>query len=285
MQPRQRANPLFMSNDTTLSTSTSGPLGEISQAPPGLEVFLDKHQTKLIVLAVVLALCAIGYVVYSGLKEGAEKDAGALLSKAEDISDLQSVVKNSEGTAAALSATVLLAEKQWDDGQQDDAISTLRSLIEKGGDHPSLPSAKASLAAKLGSQGNTDEASKLFRELTDDTDARHLAPYAWISLGDIALAKGDADAAEKAYETVERDFPSTTFSQDAMQRRLLLKAKAPKEIAAPISVPDVKLGDDKEGATAPDAGVEDLIKAIKDGASDPSGNPLLPKEDTSVPAE
>jgi len=279
-----------MSEDTTLSTSTSGPLGEISQAPPAMEVFLDEHQMKLIVLAVVLALFAAGYVVYKGLKEGAEEDAGALLSKAEDISELQSVVKNHEGTAAAMSATLLLAEKQWDDGQQDDAVATLRSLIEKGGDHPALPSAKASLAAKLWSQGKTDEAATLFRELTDDSDARHLAPYAWISLGDIALNKGDADAAEKAYETVERDFPGSTFSQDAMQRRLLLKAKAPEEVSAPISVPDVKLGGDEEGtsppeAPAPDASVEDLINAVKDGANGPGGNPLMPEEDTSDPAE
>lgn len=281
---------IFMSEDTTLSTSTGGPLGEISQAPPAFEAFLDKHQMKIIILAVILALLAAGYVIFNGLKEGAEHDAGAALSSANDISELQSVVKNHGDTPAAYSAKVLLAEKQWDDGQQDDAIATLREFVENDRNHPARPSAEASLAAKLWSQGKNDEAQEFFKDLTDDVDSRYLAPYAWIALGDIEMGKGNVEAAGKAYETVERDFPGSTFSQDAMNRRLLAKAKAPVEVAAPISVPEVKLGGDKEGTSASDAPVEDikvkdLIDAVKGGAGTNGGNPLMPEENPTPPSE
>lgn len=265
-----------MSDNNTLSVESSGPLGEISQAPPALEMFLDKHQTKIIVLAVILTISVAVYVVYKGIARSGEEAAGGLLAKAGDISELQGVVKNHEGTAAAYSAKVLLADKQWQDGQQDDAVATLRAFIESGTKHPALASAKASLASKLLAQGKQDEAAELFRKITDIPDALYLAPYAWISLGDIESAKGNTEAAAKAYDTVKTEFPDSSFARDAAQRALLLKAKAPIEVAAPITVPETKLGSDKEGAEVPEEiKIDDLIDAAKKGTGDAGANPLL----------
>jgi predicted negative regulator of RcsB-dependent stress response len=268
-----------MSKDTTLPASSGSPLGEISQAPPALDVFLDKHQAKLIVLSLIIALCAIAYVVYEGIERSAQETAGALLSKAGDVSELQEVVKNHEGTAAAESAKILLAEKQWQEGQQEDAIATLETYVAGDAGHPARPSALASLAAKLLAQGKTDEASEKFQEITDDPAARYLAPYAWISLGDINLSKGDTDAAAKAYETVEREFPDSPFSRDAMQRRLLMKATPPTEVPAPITVPDVSLIDNDGEADPADPIPGNLREATKGGGIDPGANPLQPTEE------
>jgi predicted negative regulator of RcsB-dependent stress response len=267
-----------MSEDQPLSVTSSTPLGEISQAPPSLEVFLDKHQTKIIVLAVLIAIGAIAYVVIDGIEKSSQESAGVLLSKAEDISELQGVVKNYEGTAASESAKVMLAELQWKEGQQDDAIATLKDFVSGSATHPARPSAQASLGAKLLSQGKTEEAAEIFREIADDTNARHLAPYAWISLGDIALGKGDKDAATEAYETVEREFPDSPFSQEALERRLLVKAAPPVEVAATFTVPDVSLTGEEEDPATPDGTSGDLIDAINGGALDPSANPLVPTE-------
>ncbi len=128
-----------MDENITLDATTGAPLGEISQAPPALEAFLDKHQMKLIALAVLLTILAIVYVIVKGINQSNEETAGALLTKAEDLSELQTVVKNHGDTQAAFSAKVLLAEKQWEDGQQDDAISTLKDFVESDRDHPARP--------------------------------------------------------------------------------------------------------------------------------------------------
>jgi predicted negative regulator of RcsB-dependent stress response len=265
-----------MSDKNTLPADSIGPLGEISQAPPALEIFLDKHQAKIIILAIILVIGAAVYVVQKGIEQSGEETAGALLAKAEDISDLQGVVKNHDGTAAAYSAKVLLADKQWEDGQQDDAVATLKAFIEGGGGHPALPNAKASLASKLLAQGKQDEAAEMFRDLTEDPETRFLAPYAWISLGDIEAAKGNTEAAAKAYGMVETEFPGSSFSRDATQRALLLKAKAPVEVAAAITVPDTNLIGDDDGAAAPgDVQIDDLIDAVKEGSGDAGTNPLL----------
>ena len=278
-----------MSEHTTLDATTGAPLGEISHAPPALEVFLDKHQMKLIVLAVILAIGAVVFVVLKGIKQSNEETAGALLAKAADLSELQAVVKNHGDTEAAFSAKVLLAEKQWDDGLQDESISTLKAFVDSDRDHPAHAAAQASLAAKLLSQGKIEEAETLFREITEDSDARYLAPYAWISLGDIEAGKGNVGAAEKAYETVENEFPSSTYSQEALTRRLLVKAKQPTEVAAPVEVPEVNLTSpgaaDAPGMPMNDASVEDLIKAVKDGAADVDADPEVPDAEPTAPTE
>lgn len=261
-----------MSDTQTPSPLSGTPLGEISQAPPALEVFLDKHQSKIIALALLIAVLAVVYVVYKGIAEGKEMAAGAALAKAADVSDLQGVVKNHEGSTAAQSATVLLAEKQWEDGQQDDAVATLKEFIESGKTHPALPNAKASLASKLLAQGKTDEATSIFQDLTEDPSARFLAPYAWISLGDIESAKGDAEAARKAYEMLELDFPGSSFAGDAAKRLLLLKAKAPIEVAAAITVPETKLTGDEGDAAPENKEGNDLLDALDGGGAN---NPLL----------
>lgn len=265
-----------MSDKNTLSVDSSGPLAEISQAPPALEIFLDKHQTKIIVLAIILAIGAVVYVVQRGIVQSGEETAGGLLAKAADISDLQGVVKNHEGTAAAYSAKVLLADKQWEDGQQDDAVATLKAFIEGGNTHPAIATAKANLASKLLAQGKQDEAAELFREITNAPDTLFLAPYAWISLGDIESAKGNTEAAAKAYAMVATEFSDSSFARNASERALLLKAKAPVEVAAPIIVPETKLSGDDDGAAAPgDLQIEDLIDAVKQGSGDAGTNPLL----------
>ncbi len=278
-----------MPNHTTLDATTGAPLGEISQAPPALEIFLDKHQMKIIVLAILLAIAAVIFVILRGIDQSNEESAGALLTKAEDLSDLQAVVKNYDDTKAAFSAKVLLADKQWEDGQQDDAIATLKAFVESERSHPARPSAEASLAAKLWSQGKADEAETLFRSITEDTEARYLAPYAWISIGDIEAAKGNTEAAQKAYETVESEFAGTTYAGEAVTRRLLVKAKPPVEIEAPVVVPDANLTNPAADGAAEvplkDASVEDLLKAVKDGAAGADANPLLPQEEPSEPTE
>jgi predicted negative regulator of RcsB-dependent stress response len=239
-------------------------------------MFLDKHQMKVIALAVLVAILAVVYVVYQGIVESGEKAAGTLLAKADDISDLQGVVKNHEGTAAAYSAKVLLAEKQWEDGQQDDAVSTLRAFIDGGKNHPALANAKASLASKLLAQGKQEEAAEMFRGITDDPSSRFLAPYAWISLGDIEVAKGNTEAAMKAYDIVEMDYPGSSFSRDAAQRALLLRAKAPVEVMVPITVSETKFSGDEDAAALPDEiKTDDLIDAVQGVGGGTGTNPLL----------
>ena len=131
------------------------PLAEISQGPNAFEAFLDRNQKGLVVFAIVLAISAIGVVIYRGVENSRQQTAGIALSKAEDLASLQAVVDGNDHTLAAGSAMVLLANRQWTEGKQDDAIGTLKKFIASYPGHPALPAAKANLGSKLMAQGKT----------------------------------------------------------------------------------------------------------------------------------
>lgn len=212
---------------------SNAPLAEISQGPSAFEQFLDRNQKNLIILAVLIALGTGAYVVYSGIEESKQITAGNALNKAEDLASLQSVVSGHPATKASQSAMILLADKQWTEGQQDAAIGTLRTFINANPNHPGLGSAKASLGAKLMAQGKSGEAATVLQELADDPAQRFAAPFALIALGDMARAAGDTAKAETFYNKVKTDFSSSSYAQEATKRAASLKAKAPVEIAPP----------------------------------------------------
>ena len=247
------------------------PLAEISQGPNAFEAFLDRNQKGIAVFAVLLAVGAIALVVQRGLETNRQEDAGAALVKAEDLASLQAVVDGHQGTHAAGSTMVLLADSQWTAGKKDEAVGTLRKFISESPDHAAAPTAKASLGAKLMAQGKSGDASKIFEEIVADPAAAYIAPFALISLGDLAKAEGDLAKAESSYAKVKNDFPDSNFSETATRRIAILKAKPPVEIAPPPAPPT------PPGAPtppAPGASTSEILDQLK--ASLPPGVSVTP---------
>ena len=261
MGARQTWQTDFMSESTTSTPLSGTPLDQLTEGAANQQ-FIEKHQVKLIALVSLLIVLALVYLVLREMKKSHEETAGALLVNASDAAELENITKNFADTAAAGTAKLLLADKQWSDGQQDDAIATLRGLIDSKEPHPARANAQASLATKLLAQGKIADAEAIYTELSKDSDSGHLAAYAWIALGDLAVKKGDLEAAGKAYEIVEKDFPRTFFEQDATKRRLLMKAQSPAEVAAPVQPLDPKIinGD---GAPSGDVQIDNIIDALK----------------------
>lgn len=258
------------------SSATPRPLGEISQAPAAFDQFMDRNQKKLIVLAVLIAIAAAVAIVWRGLQQSHEHTAGSALTQADDQASLQKLIKEYPKTAAAGSARVLLAEKQWEEGQQDASIATLKEFLSDNQEHPALATAQASLGSKLASQGKTDEAATVFQQLVDNEKARNLAPFALLSLGDLAKAAGDTSKAEGFYQRAQNEFPDSTFANNASRRISLLKAKAPVEIDAPPAPPE---------APAP-AAPENLIPGLNlaPAAPESAPAPVAPAPAPEAPA-
>lgn len=248
-----------MPADTPESPASIAPLAEISQGPNAFEEFLDRNQKNLVILAILIALGAAALVVYQGIAKSREETAGAALNKAEDLAALQAVVNEHADTAGARSAMILLAEKQWEANQQDQAIETLRKFISSNTDHPGLATARASLGSKLMAQGKSPEAASVFDEIVADPKSRFVAPYALICLGDIAKAAGDVEKAEVTYNRAKTEFPDSTFADTATKRVAMLKAKAPVEIAPPPKPETPPAGADAAtptpGAISPSPGI------------------------------
>lgn len=252
-----------MSESNTSAPISGTPIDQLTVGDASQQ-FLDKHQIKIIALVSLLIVAGLVFLVQREIKKSAEESAGALLVLSNEASDLEKITGNFSETAAAGSAKLLLADKQWADGKQDDALATLRGLIDSDESHPARANAMASLAAKLLEQGKTPEAEEVYHKITKDSSAGFLAAYAWISLGDIAVKKGDLEAAAKAYEIVEKDFPETFHSQNATKHRLLMKAEKPVEVAAPAEPLDPKIID-AQGPNGSDVQIQNLIDSLQSG--------------------
>jgi len=209
------------------------PLAEISQGPGAFEQFLDRNQKNLIILSILITLCTAAYVVYSGIEKSKQETAGADLSKAEDTASLQAVITQHGTTKAASSAVILLADHQWTEGQQEEAIKALNQFISANPQHPALATAKSSLGTKLMLQGKNADAIKIFQDLVTDPKARFIAPFALISLGDIYRASGDLEKAEASYNQAKTEFPESKFAEVATRRTTTLKTRPPEEIEPP----------------------------------------------------
>lgn len=258
------------------SDNTPRPLAEISHGPSAFEAFLDRNQKGMIVLGIALVAATAGWIVVRGIKDGAEKSAGGILTKSEGIAELQSMLKDHPDTAAAGSAQLVIAAKQWEEGDQDAAIETLRAFITAKPEHPGIPTARASLASRLLVQGKSDEAATQFQEIANDPKARFLAPYALTSLGDIHKAAGRLDEAEQAYKRAQNDFGTNPLSKAAADHLKLLRFKPPVEIEPPPAPAP------KEGEAAPAPAPEDA--ALPKELDGPLGNILI-GESTPPPVE
>lgn len=262
-------------------SESATPLAEITQGPSKFEEFLDRNQKLLVVVAILIALGAAAFVVYRGIEQGRQETAGAELIAARDMNDLKTVINNHEGTQAAKSATVLLAEAQWDSDQQQESIATLEAFLAAEPDHPATPTAKASLAGKWMVQGKNAEAVELFEEIADDPSARHFAPYALICIGDIARSAGDTSRAEEAYSRASSEFSTSEYAGIASNRLRDLKAQPPVEVEppAPLETPDLGIPDSIRAPKEPEAGSE----AEATGANEVVA-PVQPGTDTTLPS-
>lgn len=219
-----------MREDQKLTTASDVLLGEISHKPPFLEVFLDRHQKTIIIVAIALIVGVLVYVISSGIQESKEQSSGRMLMKADDLSSLEKIVKEYSGTAAALSAKFRLANLQWEQGQQDEALKALESLASEAKNHAIYPMVKISLSDKLASQGKYDQAIEILHVITGDPSYKFMAPYAWISIGDINAKQGKKEEAADAYGQIKRDYEKSSFQTEATKRSLLVKAETPQEV-------------------------------------------------------
>ena len=210
---------------------TGAPIAEIDLGPSKLDQFMDNHQTKIIIAAILAAIGVVAYVINDGLAEADANDAGAALLSAQKPNDYQEVIKTWPESNAAASARLLLADAQWPDSQPD-SIATLEEFINNYPAHPSIGTAKTSLGLRLLDQGKTEQAQEVLTEVAENDSYSYIAPMASIALGDIAKAAGQTADASEWYEKAQLDSAGhgNAFQGLAAARLLLVNAKPPTKI-------------------------------------------------------
>jgi hypothetical protein len=220
------------------SSDSHVPIAEIDLGPSKVDQFLDNHQNKLVIAAILIALGVVAYVIYDGLAQAKANEAGAALLSAQESGEYENVITTWPDTNAAASAKLLLADVQWADSQPD-SIATLEEFINQYPQHPSIATAKTSLGLRLIEQGKTDEARDVLAEVVDNDAYRYIAPMACIALGDIAKAEGKISDATQWYERAQQDSEGqkNAFEPLASARLLIVNAEPPTKLKPQLPAP------------------------------------------------
>ena len=258
------------------------PIGEIVQGPSAFEQFLENNQKLIAVSAVAIALGIGGFMVYRTIQKDHAADAGAALSAAKDIAELEKVKVDFSDTPSAVTAAMGIADKLWSNGQQDEAIATLREIIEKFPSHPASAVAQNALGYRLMAQGKTSDASQAFQAVIDRTDARYLAPAATIALGDIAKKAGELEKAASLYKKASSDFGDSPFASLATDRTKFLHFTAPVEVEAPpvVSEPPPLLTKPDELPGSGTSTGNPLLDSLNQPGTTPTPDAPTPEEST-----
>lgn len=214
--------------------NTPSPIAEISHGPSKFELFLDQHQKKLIVLAILLAVGVVTYIVVDGLNRMKAQEAGSALYNAEGENELKKVIQNNTG-ASTPTAMFLLSREQAK-VNKDDAVKTIDQIISKFPDAAIKNDALVARALYLLADGKTEEAKQQLNNIISDSDASSVHTIAQYTLAELASAEGQkVEAAElftKASDLSNHPIAKEVFAKNAS----LAAVDSPIRVAPPVKV-------------------------------------------------
>jgi predicted negative regulator of RcsB-dependent stress response len=188
----------------------------------------------LIAILVVLALAWGAYRIYTSQREAA---AAAVLGAANSPQDYQAVIDKYNGTPAAASACLLLAEAQHSEKKFVESNNTLQAFIDKNPGHELVPAAKMAMASNLERLGKVDEALSLYQQIAGKYPKSYVAPLALMSQVPLLKGKNQPDAARRACETLLSQYGESFWAGEAMRELRTIKPTTAPAGAGPAGQP------------------------------------------------
>ncbi len=201
------------------------------EAPPALEVILEKHGKKLAILLLLGVVVVCVAFVMRALKAEKLVEASQAFTDAETIADFEKVADEREGTPAGGSALLMLAARHQTYGKYDEARIALLQFTKEYKKHPRYYQGLFDLGLISEQLGDPDAASKYFSEVA--ASQSELAPLALLRQAEDEAAKGDLKAARDAMQAIAPAHPSNAFIEhidsriEALEKRITLAENPP----------------------------------------------------------
>ena len=190
-------------------------------------VFWVKHQREILIALGLIVAALLAYGSYWLYSERREANAAGSLAGSHDATSYQQVISRYQGTNAAATAYLLLADAQRKEGKYADANSTLQRFLDKHPKHELTASARLAMAANLQSLGKVDEALAQYQRIVAEYPKSYATPLALISQVNILKIKGQPDAARRACETILSEHKNSIWANEAQQQLRTLKPPTP----------------------------------------------------------
>ncbi|MFN2509384.1 MAG: tol-pal system YbgF family protein [Chthoniobacterales bacterium] len=203
----------------TASTSSPDPLLET-------QVFWVRYKTQILAVLLVILLGVTGFAGYRLYSARRNAAAAELLARAREIPDYQKLIAEYPRTAAAASASLLLAARQREKQQFAEANGVLQAFIRENPMHELVTTAKMASAANLESLGKADEALEMYRQTAAEYPNSYNAPLALLAQLHLLKQKGQIDEARRVCETILTQYRASQVAAEASRHLRLLKPSA-----------------------------------------------------------
>ena len=197
------------------------------------EVFWERYKKEVMAVLIVALLAGAGFGGYKIYSDRQASSAASSLGSAKTAADFQKVITEYPGTAAGVSAYLLLADAQRNEKKFSEANTTLQTFIDKFPKHELVGTARLAMAGNLEALGKKDEALAEYQRLVATDPNGFGAPIALYSQIHLFKEKKQIAEARRVCETIKSQYPQSRLVADAEYQLRLLKVDNPPAAPAP----------------------------------------------------
>ena len=181
----------------------------------GIDAALFWHTHKKNILLALLAVLAIGggslaWYVSSTLTA---KNSIVALAAANEIPQLEAVIKNYGGTMPAADALLLVAGANQKAGKLDESTAAFQNFLKSFPAHPLVGGALLGIGQNQDAAGNSKDAMATYQQVVEKYPKGYAAPFACYSQAEILLRDFRRDEAKVVLDSLVSQFPDSSIAR------------------------------------------------------------------------
>lgn len=217
-----------------------------------LRDFLRQHGLRLAIGAGVAVLIVLAVSIYRGRADAARQQAMQMLMSARTLQDLQVLIDEHPGAAAAPLALLKSAKLYYDSGDYDTSLNKYDAFTETYGDHEMADAARMGRLHCLEARYQLDEALAGYEAFAAENAGHFLESQAHFGRARCLQELGRLEEARTVYEDFMAANPDSGWLQRAEERLRVLTDKieaardgesAAVPLTAPAMVPEFNVPD------------------------------------------
>jgi len=183
----------------------------------GIDAALFWHTHKNNILLGILAVLAIGggslaWYVNSTMTA---KNSVAALAVANEIPQLEAVIKNYGGTMPAADAILLVAAANQKAGKLDESTAAFQNFLKSFPAHPLAGGALLGIGQNQDAAGNSKDAVATYKQVVEKYPKSYAAPFAGYAQAEILLRDFRRDEAKVVLDSLVSQFPDSVIARFA----------------------------------------------------------------------
>ena len=181
----------------------------------GIDAALFWHTHKKNILVGLFAVVAIGggslaWYVSSTLTA---KNSVVALAAANEILQLEAVIKNYGGTMPAADAMLLVAAASQKAGKLDESTVAFQSFLASFPAHPLAGGALLGIGQNQDAAGNSKDAMATYQQVIEKYPKSYAAPFAGYVQAEILLRDFRRDEAKVVLDSLVSQFPDSSIAR------------------------------------------------------------------------